>query len=382
MKSHTTSHKVATSSRKTKIYKRSTHGGWTYKTMKEGKVRYFPLGLDKKSALDLADTIRAKLMIEPFSEVQKQFQKKSFQKIKDPVPTVGQFWDTYKDNAIANGLARSSIRDYDCAFKSVFRKVLGTKKVDDVPVDRLNFQFWMEYKRIKLKPLSDQGEIASCQRTINSKLTKIKALMKQPRIYEGFDLSWYDEIEELEKFSGLKQKYRLPSTDLIQKTFKLWENSSGDLNILLGLILHFGLRRNEAFHARSDWFDMTTDIARVSIVRELDFKPKGGHEGYTQGSKTIAAGILNKAKSGTYLISNRADYGRAVFEPAVEALRLIGWDRNLPLHECRKLFGSYISTTKSIYTSQKFLRHSSVETTNESYSDLITDPKILRLWAA
>ena len=235
---------------------------------------------------------------------------------------------------------------------------------------------------MKLAPLTDQGKIASCMRTINSKLTKVCALFKQCKIYEGLDISFNTDIKDLSKFGGLKQQYALPSTPLIERTFQLWENSTGDNHMLLGLILHFGLRRSEAFHARADWFNMTSDIARLSIARELDFRPKGGHEGYTQGDKVVAANLLNKAPKGDYLIENRADSGRAIFGPAVKSLREIGWDRQLPLHECRKLFGSFISTTESIYTSQKYLRHSTVETTNEAYSDLITDPKILKLWAA
>jgi len=385
MNPHTTRHNSVTkakSSRGALITKRTAKGSWTYRATVEGKDKYFPLGYDRKEALALADQIRGHLMLYPYEEVFKLFKKKAFSKVKDPVPTVGEFWDRYEENTKANGLSETTVKDYKDALKSVYRKVLGTKKVDDFRADKFDFQFWMEYKRLKLANLTDQGKIASCMRTINSKLTKVCALFKQPRIFQGMDISWADEIKDLEKFGGLGQQYRLPSTDLIQKTFDLWGSSTGDMYTLLGLILNFGMRRGEVLHARADWFDMTTEIARIAIFRELDFKPKGGHEGYTQGSKTIAANIINKASSGTYLIENRADKGRSMFKEAVNALREIGWDRQLPLHECRKLFGSYISTTQSIYTSQKFLRHSTVETTNESYADLIVDPKVISLWAA
>jgi len=385
MKSHTTRHKSVTKSRTPRgalITKRTPKGSWTFRTAVNGRDKYFALGYDKNEALALADQIRGHLLLHPFEEVLKMFKKKAFSKTKDPVPTVGKFWDRYEEFTKANGLSATTVKDYKDAFKSIYRKVLGTKKVDDFLVDKFDFQFWMEYKRIQLAPLTDEAKIASRMRTLNSKLTKVCALFKQPKIYDGLDISFSTDIKDLSKFGGLKKQYRLPSTDLIEKTFNLWENSKGDTYMLLGLILHFGLRRSEAFHARSDWFNMTTDVARMSITRELDFRPKGGHEGYTQGDKVVAASLLNKAPKGEYLIEDRADSGRAVFTPVVKALREIGWDRQLPLHECRKLFGSFISTTESIYTSQKYLRHSSVETTNESYSDLITDPKILSLWAA
>ena len=70
---------------------------------------------------------------------------------------------------------------------------------------------------------------------------------------------------------------------------------------------------------------MTDDVARLRVERELDFMPKGGHEGFLQGNKVVAANIINKAPNGVYLIENRADYGRAVFSPAIASLREIGW---------------------------------------------------------
>ena len=134
------------------------------------------------------------------------------------MPTVQEFWQRYEDAAVANGLASTTVKDYKDAFKSVYRKVLKTKKVDDIPCDKLDFHFWMEYKRMKLEGLTDQSKIASVQRTINSKLRKICALFKRPRVFDGMDISWMDEIKDLEKFGGLKQQYKLPSSDLIKKT--------------------------------------------------------------------------------------------------------------------------------------------------------------------
>ncbi|MGB2118283.1 MAG: hypothetical protein ACPHYC_05265, partial [Schleiferiaceae bacterium] len=49
----------------TRIYKRSQNGAWNYKTQVQGKTKYFPLGLDKTEALQLADQIRAHLILHP-----------------------------------------------------------------------------------------------------------------------------------------------------------------------------------------------------------------------------------------------------------------------------------------------------------------------------
>ena len=69
-------------------------------------------------------------------------------------------------------------------------------------------------------------------------------------------------------------------------------------------------------------------------------------------------------------------------DDALDKLRAIGWDRASPLHELRKLFGSYIASTESIYIAQKFLRHADASTTNDSYSDAIIEGDIKNLWVA
>ena len=72
-------------------------------------------------------------------------------------------------------------------------------------------------------------------------------------------------------------------------------------------------------------------------------------------SKDVAVAILNKAPGDDYLIEDRADSGRPAFEKTLKALRAIGWDRASPMR-LRKLFGSYVASTESLYISQKFLR--------------------------
>ena len=372
----------AKSKRGTRIYRKSKAGTWTYQCNVDGKTRYFPLGLDKREALDLADQIRGHLILYPLKEVIEMFDRKKFATSKDPVPTLRQILDRFEENRVAAGLAESTAKDYCDSLRAVVRKVTKKKNVDNFEMDRLTFQFFNKYRKLQLEGLTDQGAIKSRQRTINSKARQLKALFTRPRIYDGYDLSFVDEIKGLENYKGLKKQYRLPPMKLIEDTFELWQQSDGDLYVLLGLALHFGFRRNESFHARSDWFDMSGKFARAKITAELDFRPKGGHEGFVQGSKTVAASIINKSQGDDYLIKNRADNGRPIYSEAIDALKEIGWDRSSPLHELRKLFGSYIASTEGLYTSQKFLRHADASTTNDSYADLIEDTDIKSLWVA
>lgn len=365
----------------TRISRRSSEGIWNYRPMIDGKHYYFPLGYDKRQALELADKIRAAKILHPVKEVIEMFHKKRFQAEKDPTPTIAGVEKRLSDNRVALGIAKKTVKDYMDNLKRIVRVMLNTKDVDDFDCGELNATFINGYKVLALQGLTDQGEIQSRKRTINSKIRCTKAIFNH-KIFDGFCMEFNEEIQEVDFYKKLGTDYVLPSMSLVNDTFALWRTTTGDIHTLLGLSLIFGLRRNEIFHARRSWFDLEGGKARVRIAAEKQFRPKGGHQGHSMGDKAIAKRILNKASGDDYLIKNRADSGRPVFEEALGLLRDIGWDRPSPLHELRKLFGSYVSTTESLYTSQKWCRHADSSTTNKFYSDLIEDKKILKLWAA
>lgn len=386
MKPHTTRHKSdtlkAVSSKGTRIYKRSARGTWTYKTEMGGKVRYFPLGFEKKEALDLADTIRGHAMLYPIKEVLDMFQKKQFAKEKAPSPLLEEVVEILEESRISSGMAKNTLKAYCDTLRAFARNVTGEKKVDDFDLGDITDTLIRKWKTGHLKDLKDEALIASRKRTLNSKMRQLKSLFSRPSLFESYDMDFVEVLKSQEYFRGLKKQYRLPPLDLIQRTFDLWPTTEGDVHTLIGIALHFGLRRNEILHLRRSWFNLDGERARIDVKAELDFRPKGGHEGLTMGSKDVAKAIMNKASGDDYLIEDRADSGRPAFEKALKALRKIGWDRASPMHELRKLFGSYIASTESLYISQKFLRHADASTTNDSYADAIVDEKVKNLWVA
>lgn len=375
---------VARSRSGTRIFRRTEKGSWTYKSQFNGQQKYWPLGTDRKKALELADTIRAHLILHPYNEVLEMFNRKKFALSKDPTPTLSQVVNLLQENRISSGLSQNSVQSYTDALRRFIRVVTGEKDVEGYDLGLINNSLVNEFKFKCLKGVTDQGLIASKKRTINSIIRAMKAVFTRPSIYEGYNLEFVDCIKNQEFYRGLKKIYRLPPLELIQKTFDLLAKSDGDIHTLLGLALHFGLRRNEIFHARRSWFDFESDPsrARLNIYAELKFKPKGGHEGFTMGAAPNAKAILNKAAGDDYLIKHRANQGLSIFKKCLNELRDIGWERSNPLHELRKLFGSYIASTESIYISQKFLRHADASTTNDSYADAIIDDKIKNLWVA
>ena len=375
---------VARSRSGTRIFRRTEKGSWTYKSQFGGVQNYWPLGTDKKKALELADQIRAHLILNPYQDVLEMYNKKKFAMSKDPTPTISQVVQILKSNRISSGLNKSSVQNYVDGLKRFARVVTGEKDVDDFDLGLINDSLFRNFKSKSLKGLTDQALIAAKKRTINSNIRSMKAIFTRISLFDGYNMEFVDSIKRQEFFRGLKKQYRLPSTDLIQKTFDLWPKTVGDTHTLIGLALYFGLRRNEIYHARADWFDLGSgdSRARVNIIAENSFKPKGGHEGFTMGSSSIAKAIINKASGDDYLMSNRADSGNTAFKKCLNQLRAIGWERANPLHELRKLFGSYIASTEGIYISQKFLRHADASTTNESYADAIVDDNIKNLWVA
>ena len=381
------SHKVATSLRAksktgTRIYKRSKNGGWNFKTQAGGKVRYFPLGFDKTQALALADQIRAHLVLHPFREVLAMFNKKAFALTKPKPPTLGQCLEALAMNQVSAGITDTTLTGYRQAITRLIKQVIGKVPDDSFDLSLIDEDFIRQYKNQALSGISDESKIASRKRTVNSLMRQVKAIFSRPRIFKDYDMEFVESIRSEEFYKKLKKQYHLPAEDLIEKTFDLFANSEGDIFTMLGLSLHFGLRRNEAFHCRREWFDLDGDRARITVAADRDFRPKGGHEGFTLGSKVIAKSILNKASGDDLLITTRADYGRVLFDDLIKKLRSIGWERSSPLHELRKLFGSYVATTEGIYISQKFLRHADASTTNDSYADVMANDNIKALWVA
>lgn len=382
MTHHIRRYKTGTTPRGTQIYQRSKSGIWTYKSQVGGKSTYFPLGYDKTEALKLADKIRASLVLLPMDEVLNQFQKKAIAKERPDPPTLGQILETLDQNQLTMGIKDSTKDSYQVAIRSIVKRVTGLSDkslVDSFDMSKINVDFIRKYKHIQLEGVVGANQLKSRKRSINSRLRQVKALFNHD-IFKKYDMRFAQNFADDKFFKKVKKQYRLPSVDLIEKTFDLWSDTDGDTYIILGLGLNFGLRRSEMLHCRRDWFNLRGDKARIDIFADRGFDPKG-FEGYTQGSKQVAKLILNKA-SDDYLLHNRANLARTSFDNTLAMLRDIGWDRQCPLHECRKLFGSYIASTENLFISQKYLRHSDAQTTSESYADALTDEDTIKLWAA
>tara|TARA_R100000152_G_C6782121_1_gene218526 strand:+ start:9582 stop:10748 length:1167 start_codon:yes stop_codon:yes gene_type:complete len=374
----------------TTIFRRTEKGTWSYATKRNGKHYLFPLGYDLDEAKKEADRIRGMLMVEDPEVVRKQFCRKIMSRKNLPIPTIGEVLDVIRESKNVKDWKVSTVRDYVGAVGSIPRVALNTprEKVLNMPADILTPELIETYKERKLDGIVDQGHRKSVMRTINGNIRALKAVFSpgMELRFKHYDISWAMPLRDEGFYGGLKKYYKFPPSEMVTAVFDLCETLEGDEKTALSLALYFGLRRGEIYHCRRAWFDTRNSMCRLDIAAELDFTPKGGHEGMTVGDEARGKKILNEAVGEDYLLGYRKDNGRKLFEGIIKKLHSVGFTvengRPLPMHEMRKLFGSYIATTQSLYVAQKYLRHADASTTDEAYADLIVDKDVLQMWAA
>ena len=154
---------------------------------------------------------------------------------------------------------------------------------------------------------------------------------------------WFDAIE-----SQKPSKYEERPPELIALTMAgIKEKSLAD-RIAFALCYNFGLRRDEALHARWDWVFPYADGSRA--IRIL-----GGEDGHgwkkskTGKTRLVPAtadvwALLEEGKAGEWIIPGRIQNERkAVLDEVGDWMRTVGWDArrfSKTLHELRKLAGS------------------------------------------
>tara|TARA_Y100001963_G_scaffold54728_1_gene76568 strand:- start:1353 stop:2501 length:1149 start_codon:yes stop_codon:yes gene_type:complete len=359
---------------------------WVFLRTVGGRRYYFPLGPVLSEAKTLADQIDAHSLVNPIGETFRKFRPNG-RKLESGshVPTCEELVERYQLLAPTDlGVKASTADNYSLCFRVLVKTGLG-REPRAVRLDELTPGAIRNFKDFYLSGLEDEGKIQSRKRTINSYLRSAQSLFSSDalKLYSDWDVSGHSPLTEAKGFRRCRKVYRLPCRELLASTFKLldsYEKESPDSFVVLGLALHFGLRRNEIFNARRDWISFENGEARVGVFAERGFSVKSGEDGYARGSETFGRKLLSASNGFDYLVCRRN--ARKALDPVVKDLRSIGWDEFKPLHECRKLYGSYVASTQSIYAAQRNLRHRSVMTTNDFYADLLSDEESKSLWAA
>jgi integrase len=353
-----------------------------------GKRYYFPLSPVITDSKTMADEIDAHCLVHPIEDVVQNFRPNGRRILGETkkVPMITEIMERFKSLAPTDiGVSLETVKSYTVAIRAIMEKGTG-RKIDTICLSDLSDIVISEYKRLRLGGVVGEEKIKSAKRSINSTLQCAKSLFSKDamKMYPDWDVSRAQILLDSSKYKRVKKVYRLPSPILVTKTFNLlksYENKKPDHYIALALALYFGLRRNEILNARRDWVKIVEKgLSIVGVYTERNFLVKSGEDGDASGNTVIAKKILEQSQSFDYLLSTQSP--RTVFDPLLKDLRAIGWDREKPIHECRKLYGSYLASTKSLYHAQKNLRHASAMTTNDFYTDLMDDSSIINLWVA
>lgn len=368
-----------------KLYKTSKH--WTYRKKVKGRTHYFQLGPDTVVAKKMADDIDAFLYFNTLDDAIEEFQPNKAAFLN--APTIGELIKVFEANLKTLDIKSRTARDYSAAIKKIVKKGLNKKDADKI-LCRQNWNLvFNNYKLAMLKDLEEEDEIIARKRTCNSVLRNAKSLVSEEieNIYSTLNMDWVKEFRKLKGFKKVAVHYTLPPMKLIEVTHEYLANQKCNFKfVAVALALHGGLRRGEIAHICRSWFDLSGDEENaINIVPDKKFKPKGGTGGTALMSPYWAKRIYARADGIDYLLDINRNTSKtidAAFDPIIADLREIGWTRNSPLHECRKLYGAHLASTTSLFKAQKVLRHTSPQITSDHYADLVVSDKINELWAA
>ena len=371
-----------TTQRKNTVYKRCPdHKYWTFRKRKDGKAYYFNLGPVLSEAKTLADRIDAFCVFNPMDKAIAHFNPNKIN--YGNVPTVEELISVFEKNSDLLEKKARTVSSYANALRRLVKHGTGKKN----PSLAINWnECFNKYRRYMLDEVEEEEEISARKRTINSVLTNARSLVSEDAIgiYKDWDMTWVPKIRALKKFKKVQVYYTLPPEELVLSTFDYLAKVKCNYKfVMLSLALHGGMRRSEIAHCRRSWFDLSgKEHNTITIVPDKKFDPKG-HHGATILDPKWAKLIYARAEGLDYLLNCNLDTYKTIdsaFEPLIEDLRALGWERNSPLHECRKLYGAFLATTDSLFKAQKCLRHSNPQTTSDSYADIIMSEKILACW--
>lgn len=351
-------------SSKTKLYKNKNH--WTLRIKADYKDHYFPLTADLKESEALALAIKNHVRSAGVVSAKEKFLKGDA-----PVPTVGAYLAKHEASARALELSSRTLRDYH---RSVF-KVFG-EGCEGVRLDELSKVRLTQFKNsVNTKDLS-----AKC--SANSVLRHLKALFS-PRAVEvcGFEqLEVFDAIRSESLFRKAKKAVSAPESKVIESLLDRTNLLRDDETLMRIFLLAFfgGLRRSEILHAKKSWLENGSDCVWVGIGLDSDFTPKG-QPGHAKMPLRVGR-YLQEACEGDFLI------GQALSEYSlnqkVKQLRSLFQDtlESKPLHALRRIYGSIIASDEGLFQAQKYLRHSSAQTTFDYYARVSVDESVIARW--
>lgn len=369
-----------------RLFKRSPNAKhWTFRAIRNHKTVYFNLGSDLDVAMGKADEIDAFLLFNSLEDAVFKYNPNKRTPATDVLrsPTLGEIIDFLETQKNVIGIAH---RTFQCYRRALYRVTgLSDEGARALPLKKLTKKMIRDVKSTSVQGIADVVELAEKKRSYNTLLKNAKSVFSNTAMAYYPDSWSFEGLGHIKNeifFNRVKKNYTLPDTLLITKTFDLMNSYSGDKFAIMAMALHFGMRRKEIFYAKRDWFDIDDERCVILIKSEGKFRTKNGMDGYTAGKPAFGSKILNQSDGFDFLVTDRARQAEKTMKSLLDDMRAIGWVRQSPLHELRKLYGSYLATTEGLYVAQSYLRHTSPAVTSQYYAKLMPSKDMLACWAA
>jgi len=319
-------------------------------------------------------------------------------------PTLGELIECFLLNQGALGVGDRTAKEYRKAAIFIVKSVLFQRRGKDLskeevlqqPVGVITLGLINEYKKVStgLQSLMGKGQkvdhvrLASKKRTANTKIRNFKALFSQKamRLYaeEGLQVPDVEKAFSGALFNGVKSSFKLPAVPVILKFYEvLWEklrHENYEMFKACLMAFYAGLRARECEFARKSWI-MEGETPYMHIQREVDFEPKDHEERTTPIASFVVPYLLDNTETPHVIGGSAWAKNENIMRPLAKWLKTHAGVKSLkPLQELRKWYSSYITFEEGTSKAQRFLGHSSPQTTQNYYSDFEYPKALKRLW--
>ena len=317
---------------------------------------------------------RAKLIIEPILNGQWETAEKL--KSKSGYATIGDIIDRYQSHAEERP---ATIRNNISALRMLIRTVHGGDP-DLRSSSILTGELIRQFERIRMIEAKTEPVRRRARASIRSYVVQARSLVapRKMRFYEDINLPNLDAFRNERVEMPKRSKPRALDTGVIAAINAAAPKlASTDPAVYVAFLMfsRLGLRNIEIRNARWSWIEN----GRIGIIErpEENFYPKG-----SEGWVPIAPDVLKELMRFRNLSTNDYIVPGVTGTDRKEAVdrRHSAWvgqwikDRSKTSYELRRYAGSLVyNATRDILKVRDFLRHASVETTQQWYAYLLED---------
>jgi integrase len=315
---------------------------------------------------------RAKLIIEPILNGQWETAEKL--KSRSGYATIGQLLERYK---MAAEDRAATVRNNSSALRLIVRAVHAGNP-DNQSSSVLTAELIRQFDRIRITSVKTEPERRRTRASIRSYVVQAKSVVapRKMRFYEDLNLPDFNSFRNEKVEMPKRTKPRALDVGVIAAINAAAPKlaiSDPAVYVAFLLFSRLGLRNVEIRNARWHWIQ----DGRIGIIErpEENFYPKGS-EGWVPIAPDVLKELIRFRHLSTdeYIVPGRTATERKDAVDRRHSAWVGKWikDRSKTSYELRRYAGSLVyNATRDILKVRDFLRHASVETTQQWYAYLL-----------